>query len=464
MLAGRRGDRRPGYRSPLVGLVLLLAGIGLSVLGTRGDGEILIAAAAVVSVLGMILLVPVVVAVLARFSRTASAGHPVRRTRRRPPPHPHGSRRGRRGRDGGRRRRARHRQRQRRRRVRGDLPAVDALGPGLAERLGAGRRLRALRTGHRSGGAVGDVHARSAPTTPTSDDVYYDIRVHRPGVQRVRQPGDLVRRVLRHRPRRVVEPGPRPGRERGRSRPGRAPCSTAAVWWCSRTDARRQRPDPGQRVDQSFRRRRGHADRPRSSCRRTSSRSAAPRPAWPSPPPGALDATGLTAATAGLALDADGPDRGRGGQPAGGDLRASTRTRPSTSSAATSSDNETLILLGILFGLGAVLMLGGTLTATFLALSDARPDLATLSAVGRCTPDAARRGGGVRPGRRVRGRRARRRRRVHPRHRDHLSADVAERRPRADRPVRRAAAQPLRRRARGRSSSGWSWCCPWSRR
>ena len=29
----------------------------------------------------------------------------------------------------------------------------------------------------------------------------------------------------------------------------------------------------------------------------------------------------------------------------------------------------------------AVLMLGGTLTATFLALSDARPDLATLSAV-----------------------------------------------------------------------------------
>ncbi len=46
------------------------------------------------------------------------------------------------------------------------------------------------------------------------------------------------------------------------------------------------------------------------------------------------------------------------------------------------NDNETLILLAILFSLGAVLMLGGTLTATFLALSDARPDLATLSAVG----------------------------------------------------------------------------------
>ena len=44
--------------------------------------------------------------------------------------------------------------------------------------------------------------------------------------------------------------------------------------------------------------------------------------------------------------------------------------------------DETVILLLVLGGLGGVLMLGGTLTATFLALSDARPDLATLSAVG----------------------------------------------------------------------------------
>jgi putative ABC transport system permease protein len=44
--------------------------------------------------------------------------------------------------------------------------------------------------------------------------------------------------------------------------------------------------------------------------------------------------------------------------------------------------DETVIIQLVLAGLGAVLMLGGTLTATFLALSDARPDLATLSAVG----------------------------------------------------------------------------------
>jgi putative ABC transport system permease protein len=46
------------------------------------------------------------------------------------------------------------------------------------------------------------------------------------------------------------------------------------------------------------------------------------------------------------------------------------------------ADDATVIAQLVLLGLGAILMLGGTLTATFLALSDARPDLATLSAVG----------------------------------------------------------------------------------
>jgi putative ABC transport system permease protein len=46
------------------------------------------------------------------------------------------------------------------------------------------------------------------------------------------------------------------------------------------------------------------------------------------------------------------------------------------------NQDQTVVLLLVLFALGAVLMLGGTLTATFLALSDARPDLATLAAIG----------------------------------------------------------------------------------
>lgn len=45
-------------------------------------------------------------------------------------------------------------------------------------------------------------------------------------------------------------------------------------------------------------------------------------------------------------------------------------------------DQETQIIQWVLFALGAVLMLAGTITATFLALSDAKPDLATLAAVG----------------------------------------------------------------------------------
>ena len=53
-------------------------------------------------------------------------------------------------------------------------------------------------------------------------------------------------------------------------------------------------------------------------------------------------------------------------------------------------EDQTRIVLLVLAALGAVLMLGGTLTATFLALSDARPDLATLSAVG--ASPATRRG------------------------------------------------------------------------
>ena len=46
------------------------------------------------------------------------------------------------------------------------------------------------------------------------------------------------------------------------------------------------------------------------------------------------------------------------------------------------ADDDRWIILLILGCLGGVLVLGGTLTATSLALSDARPDLATLAAVG----------------------------------------------------------------------------------
>ena len=61
VLAGRRGDRSPSLKSPLLGLVLL--GCGHRRLGVRrvvqaAGGEFVIAASAIPAVLGMILLVP----------------------------------------------------------------------------------------------------------------------------------------------------------------------------------------------------------------------------------------------------------------------------------------------------------------------------------------------------------------------------------------------------------------------
>ena len=54
------------------------------------------------------------------------------------------------------------------------------------------------------------------------------------------------------------------------------------------------------------------------------------------------------------------------------------------------TDPAVRIIQAVLALLGGVLMLGGTLTATFLALSDSRPDLATMAAVG--APPRTRRG------------------------------------------------------------------------
>ena len=69
VLAGRRGDRPPSLRSPLLGLALVGVGVLLSVLGsTQESGEFLIAASAIPTVLGMVLLVPVVLTGLAKLS------------------------------------------------------------------------------------------------------------------------------------------------------------------------------------------------------------------------------------------------------------------------------------------------------------------------------------------------------------------------------------------------------------
>lgn len=72
VLAGRRGDRAPSARTPVLGLVILGAGIALSAFGAFANGNAgscLIAVGAIVAVFGMILVAGLVVALVARFSR-----------------------------------------------------------------------------------------------------------------------------------------------------------------------------------------------------------------------------------------------------------------------------------------------------------------------------------------------------------------------------------------------------------
>jgi putative ABC transport system permease protein len=71
VLAGRRGDRRPDPRSPVLGLLLLGSGVALSVVGAThpAQGELLIAVGAVVAVVGMIFVIPLLLAVLGWAAR-----------------------------------------------------------------------------------------------------------------------------------------------------------------------------------------------------------------------------------------------------------------------------------------------------------------------------------------------------------------------------------------------------------
>jgi putative ABC transport system permease protein len=71
VLAGRRGQIRSPLWSPILGVVLLGAGVSGAVAGaTRGaGGEIYITAAAISAVLGMVLLIPLAVAQLGRMAR-----------------------------------------------------------------------------------------------------------------------------------------------------------------------------------------------------------------------------------------------------------------------------------------------------------------------------------------------------------------------------------------------------------
>ncbi len=371
VLAGRRGDRAASRRSPFVGVLLLALGVVGAVLGSRrGGGEFLIAGAAVLSVFGMIFLVPVVVLGVARVGRRLPL--PLRYAVR----------------DA-----SRHRTR--------TVPAVAAVAATVAGVV-------ALSIANSSDQA--QAKADYTPLLPIGtssvvvNDPHADWTALTAAVTRVAPAADaqVVRGVGQRSDLRIAIPG-----HQG-SLAAYAGSLSSPVLVSDGTDSggldflsRRLTGQQQARVARALAHGRAvvfsdgvpEGDRVRISARGSSGRVSLLLPAsfvdlgsGIAPvqavlPPQELHRLGLSAGPAGLLL-------------AGAELTKSQEgtLRESLSGVDPSSylyvergyqvSGAEQVVLWILFGMGAVLMLGGTLTATFLALSDARPDLATLSAVG----------------------------------------------------------------------------------
>jgi putative ABC transport system permease protein len=389
VLAGRRGDRRPRASTPVLGLVLLGAGIAGSSYGAvasdSGDGAIWMAASAVVSVLGMIMVVPVVVALAGRLAGRLPL--PVRYAAR----------------DA-----ARHRTR--------TVPAVAAVAATVAGVVALGiadasDELENERT-YLPQLAMGD-----GRLTVTSGSVLLGEEAPDPGplYDRAEQVVRETAPDVEVTPLQSVEEAYSPDGytsvyvvgETATEDPGLAYAGPQLLVADSAAEAGAVG-DVAQAVDEALASGRvvvlagaptdaatatvrqerwssGYAEQPEDV-------SAQEVPAtyvvWDQPvapaaaiaPRTVVEELGLPVAPYELRLT--------------GDLDADTQKRIEESVAAVAPESwvyvergyqrpvEAVIILLVLGVLGGVLMLSGTLTATFLALSDARPDLATLSAVG----------------------------------------------------------------------------------
>ncbi|RYB89446.1 ABC transporter permease [Nocardioides glacieisoli] len=392
VLAGRRGDRRPRVSTPVLGLVLLGVGIAASAYGAvtsdGGGGSLWIAASAVISVLGMILVVPVVVSTVARLSSRLplTARYAARDA-------------------------ARHRTR--------TVPAVAAVAATVAGvvALGIGNASderqnemtytpqAALGTGYVTWGP--EVLEGEEPPDPTATwaRVEETVRSTAPGVgvrplrgvqdfydpagyttTTVEPPRELesqVFGVMTYGPTVAVADGADElGIDGGTAAAvdaalgdGRAVLFTTVADTVADVTVRQEtwlEDGTEPQVESS------EVVGARLVPWDTSTAGAAPAQAVV--PPAMAERLGLDLEIASLRLT--------------GDLDPTTETRikEAVQGAVEGTyvyvergyqrpDHAVIILL-VLGALGGVLMLGGTLTATFLALSDAKPDLATLSAVG----------------------------------------------------------------------------------
>ena len=369
VLGGRRGDRAPSKASPVIGVVLTAAGVVVAVMGAkRNADELMIAGAAVLSILGMIFLVPVAVVGVARLARRFPL--PLRYAVR----------------DA-----ARHRTR--------TVPAVAAVAATVAgvvalsigntsdqaqakadyvDELPVGTGVVTDSGGRADFLARAEAALRSAGIASTS--------VSGVGHERGQHAQDPVARGAAHR----VYGG------------------STSILGVQTIVAERLPPVLPEEISSTeraaadatlakggvvlFAQRHSSLDHALLTVGRTDRRAVLPAtvvdtgkglgPASMVLAPAAAHRLGLTVAPVALLFDASRVD-----------ARTIDRLHQTIGAldprngfvyieAGYQVPNAERVVLWILFGLAGVLMLGGTLTATFLALSDARPDLATLSAVG----------------------------------------------------------------------------------
>lgn len=376
VLAGRRGDRRPSLRSPLLGVLLLGAGVALATYGAvgRGSGAYLIAASAIVAVLGMILLVPVVLVGLARVSGRLPLvlRYAVRDA-------------------------TRHRTR--------TVPAVAAVAATVAGVVALGIATQSDEAQNRAS-YVPMLAAGAATLTWYGEDVRWDaaraiLEREVPDAEVVEVRGadpaggflDIGTKTVAGR-RLLDSYGSAVGSDvlvgdeasnllidvPDRAVVAEVLADGGAVAFSNRGVEGRQ--EVGLVV-------RPYDDEGRRAGRGIRSRLVAEVvPVGPTYSGPQLLLSRAAAGEAGIdvapvSLGVTGTDITTEQEEAVSEsLAAFTQDAGFTVERGYQSDDETAIIQAVLAGLGAVLMLGGTLTATFLALSDARPDLATLAAVG----------------------------------------------------------------------------------
>ena len=375
VLAGRRGQGRPTRWSPVLGTVLLALGVAGAVFGARRPhgGEVAIALSAVLAVVGVVLLAPLAVSQLGRAARLLPL--PAKFALR----------------DA-----ARHRSR--------TAPAVAAVAASVAGVV-------ALGIGGTSDAAQG--RAMYTPAAPDGAGV-----VQASGAEAASWPAfaDAIRSAVPDAAVTTVRGLPEDGSDQyrlepvagDRSRFGSYSGSVGSSFLVGRSalTALRLSPADERRAESALRRGELVVLDPRShgrgqvtlaaeryaedgssttlgTWRRRALFVAAPgtvQPARAVLPATLATATHLPVAVVGLVVGGATIDQG-------------TEDRLDESLAALDQDaslyvergyrdDGTQVVLLILSLVGGALVLGGTLTATFLALSDARPDFATLGAVG----------------------------------------------------------------------------------